>query len=197
LINEYIEAMCWDRTPADAIDQARAYWQSGHQLHAGCILYERVPRELRPVWAASVLAAACRHIPMVPEIEAVLTFARNPNEWGDGAEGKCAEAHGFFDAVRARTLQCENRNRLYKSILVLAENVAKVTYNVYGYPAPFDHDAGWRIAQNLSCVVAAVNDAEFAAEAWSILSSKEYVRLTAPVVCNLHCKCNIWDRNDG
>lgn len=33
----------------------------------------------------------------------------------------------------------------HESFLLLAENIAKVTYNASGQPAPFDADSGWYI----------------------------------------------------
>jgi len=185
--------MAWDRPVDEAIALARAHWESGCGLDAGRILYERVPRRLRPLWGASALRAASRFIPEIPEIEAVLAFAENPDKWGDGAENKEEQAHGFFDAARILALEYQDKDRPLESILILAENVAKVTYNAYGYPALFDHDAGWLIVAALMYIAEQVGDAEFTAEAWSLLSNKEYITLTGPVVCHPAClACAEW-----
>lgn len=53
------------------------------------------------------------------------------------------EAHGQFSKIRQFLL----KHKVYKpeAYLLLAENVAKVTYNASGQPAPFDSDSGWWI----------------------------------------------------
>jgi hypothetical protein len=83
---DYEGRIPWDITPADAIPQAYAHWQSGDLSEAGLILYERVPRKLRPAWAAHILRAASKFVPQTPEIEAVLAFAERPDKWGDGTK---------------------------------------------------------------------------------------------------------------
>jgi hypothetical protein len=91
------------------------------------------------------------------------------------------------------TLQYANRDSFYETILLLAENATKVTYNAYGYPAPFDHDVGWWVVANLAHVAAKVNEAAFAAKAWSLMSNKEYVKLKAPIMCHPACPvCYTW-----
>ena len=78
-------------------------------------------------------------------------------------------------------------------MLILAENVAKVTYNAYGYAAPFDHDAGWFIGAIFLSVAEQVKDDEFNTKAWSILSNEKYITLTTPEICNPYCRvCQIW-----
>jgi hypothetical protein len=103
------------------------------------------------------------------------------------------KTHNFFDSVRGLALENQGKDDLFRSVLVLAENVAKVTYNAYGYEAPFDHHAGWLIGAGFLDIVERVNDSEFTARAWSILSSEQYITLTIPEMCNPACSfCNIW-----
>ncbi len=183
----------WDMAPADAIAQAHTYWQSGHLLYAGRMLYERVPRRLRPEWAASVLRAASEFAPRTAEIKAVLAFAEHPEQWGDGAEDKRRQAHYFFGATRLLALKSRGKDDLFENVLTLAENVAKVTYNAYGYAAPFDHHAGWIIGAAFLSVVEQVKDDEFATKAWAILSDEKYITLTTPEICHPRCSdCYIW-----
>lgn len=148
------------------IDKVQEHWKAGRSLEAGRLLYENIPVELRPAWAAEVLAIARSHVPPIPEVEAVLEIASNPSRW--------PEARETFRAVRKLTLQAEEP--LYEGVLILAENVAKVTYNSSGHPPPFDHDSGWWIAQNLKYIIEQVNDPEFTADAWSTLSSERFMR---------------------
>src|SRR5690606_24998860 len=50
------------------------------------------------------------------------------------------EAHGQFNKIRRFLL--DNKNYQPEAYLLLAELVAKVTYNASGQPAPFDSDSG-------------------------------------------------------
>ena len=43
----------------------------------------------------------------------------------------------------------------------LAKNVAKVTYNALGEPAPFDYNSGYRIVSSLRHIVDHLNDKAF------------------------------------
>jgi hypothetical protein len=187
------ERVYWHCPIEEAIAKALRYWESDQPLDAGRILYERVPKKLRPTWAANALELVYRFSPPTSEVEAVLAFARDSDEWGKGLEDKRKQAHGFFDAVRRLALQYANRDSFYETTLLLAENTAKVTYNAYGYLAPFDHDGGWWIVANLAHVAAKVNNAAFAAKAWSLVSNKEYVKLKAPIMCHPACPvCYTW-----
>lgn len=152
------------------VDEAREHWDEGRLLEAGRLLYERIPIELRPVWAAEVLAIACNHLPIIPEVETVLEMASDPSRW--------PEAYETFSAVRDLTLQAEGQavGRPYLEVLWLVELVAKVTYNASGGPAPFDPDSGWWVAVALLDIVDQVDDPEFAAKAWATLSSERFIR---------------------
>jgi hypothetical protein len=197
-LEKSFEKVYWHSPIEGAIAKALEYWESDHPLDAGRILYERVPKKLRPIWAANALELAYRFSPPTSEVEAVLAFARDSDEWGKGLEDKRKQAHGLFDTVRRLTLQYANRDSFYETTLLLAENTAKVTYNAYGYPAPFDHDAGWWVVADFAQVVANVNDAAFAAKAWSLMSSEEYVKLKAPIMCHPACPvCNVWFHDDS
>lgn len=131
---------------SEIIGKAREYWMAGRTQEAGTLIFEHIPVIHRPIWAANVLAVACSDNPTVPEIEAVLDFARNPEQWRHKTSN---EAHGVFNAVRWRAINLPSSGQIYDKILSLAEDTAKVTYNAYQYSAPFDHWAGWYIAVNL------------------------------------------------
>jgi len=65
------------------------------------------------------------------------------------------------------------------AILFIAENAAKVIYNAsvvldHNNPAPFDHDSGWWLVSTFRHVVDLINDAEFASEAWQVVSCEQY-----------------------
>lgn len=139
----------------------RGLWEAGRYLEAGRVVYEDLPRERRPVWAASMLAAVCRYAPSTPEIDAVLEVARTPVRWHEG--------HDVFDAVRRRTLQMHGRDRVYEAVLMLAENTAKVIYNATLPSAPFDADSGWWLVPNLMAVCALAQDPALTERAWTLI----------------------------
>ncbi len=148
---------------AGYIAQAQRDWEAGRALDAGRLIYERMPTRQRPAWAARVLEAVRGLIPKTSEIERVLEIARDPPRWG--------VAHDAINAVRALTANA--KDPLVEAVLHLAENVAKVTYNASGGPAPYDRDAGWRVAQNLHAIISQGGEkaSKLKAEAWSLLST--------------------------
>lgn len=135
--------------------EARRAWDAGDALGAGRIFYEHLPVAERPGWAAASLNLASRLVPPVAEIEVVCAVAKTPTRW--------PEAHAAFQAVRRLTLR-EN-DQLRYSVLMLAENTAKVTYNASGSSAPFDADSGWWIARSMQSIIDRVEDPHFRAEA--------------------------------
>ena len=143
-----------------------------------------------------MLTFARQRISDVAQIQDVIAFARTPDEWANNTsmdQGK--KAHDFFDSVRLLTLAEERKDTkdtLYGNMLLLAENVAKVTYNAYGYGAPFDHDAGWWIVANLKRITDLVNDTEFSTAAWKVLTNEAYIELETPTRCNPHCPTCQW-----
>jgi len=151
-------------------EKAWTFWNSGQPLEAGRVLYENLRQEQRPLWAAEVLEICLDLITLVPEIQSVYEIAKNPTRW--------KEAHSAFSAVRKLTLQMErhsNKDPIYSGVLHLAENTAKVAYNASGEPAPFDHNAGWRIVSNLRYLVGQIKDPEFESEAWSVVSGENHL----------------------
>src|SRR6185436_8546856 len=173
------------------IYSAKLLWDERNLMEAGMLLFERIPLPFRPLWGADILTFASQRISFVAQIQDVITFARTPDEWVNSAsQDKGKKAHNFFDAVRLLTLEEERKDtkdKLYINMLLLAENVAKVTYNAYSYGAPFDHSAGWWIIANLKGITEIVNDTDFSASAWKVLTNEEYIELETPTRCNPHC----------
>jgi len=150
------------------VAKAHELWDSGEPLEAGRILYEMLPVQERPGWAVGVFDVCCSALETVPpELDTVRALARTPSRWH--------EAHDAFQAVRRIVLAAEiaqpEAAPLPVRVLLLAENVAKVTYNASGGSAPFDHNAGWRIASCARSVTDAVNDGGFHDDVWNALSS--------------------------
>jgi hypothetical protein len=145
-------------------NEAYDCWISGEPTLAGKIIYEQLPVKERPFWAARLLNHCAKLIPSVAAVEKVLETALTPNLWTSAREA--------FDAVRALTLKDERQpasSNLYRQILYLAENTAKVTYNATGLPAPYDHNSGWRIIKIVRQIVGQVAKPEFETETWNLI----------------------------
>ena len=120
---------------------AQEAWAAGRFLDCGRALYEPLTPAGRVHWAATVLTFCMRHSASAPAIDRVAELAGIPSDW--------RLAHDAFGDVRDLTLMAERQGgsidpRL-ASLLQVAENTAKVIYNASSEPAPFDHDAGWRV----------------------------------------------------
>jgi len=148
----------------EPVDNAYREWSSGDPLKAGRLIYEHLPNDLRPQWAASILNLCRSLIPSIPAIDAIHEIALDRSRW--------KEAHAAFQHVRDLTLKAEESkltDPIYAGVLYVAENTAKVTYNASGQPAPFDEDSGWWLVSNLRYVVDRVNNREFEEKAWSVV----------------------------
>jgi hypothetical protein len=156
------------KTTHELFVEAEELWRNGDALRAGRLLYERLSADQRPGWAARVLEVCCQSTRRVPaEVDAVRQIARTRSRWNEG--------HDAFSAVRSLTLRSEIETRrpgdVAAGILYLAENVAKVTYNASGLPAPFDQDAGWWVAKTARSIVAGGgDDVVFTDRVWQALT---------------------------
>ena len=156
----------------DLFHRAAMCWNEKQPLEAGRLIFENLPTEVRPSWAASVLrlvlARSGIHFPV---LEQVLHTADHEDMWKNG--------HRVFSTLRAAVMNIDEVERardltddqkLLRSILSLAELVAKVTYNATHPPDEFDEDSGWWIA---ACLRGFVDhrwkDKEFSNAAWSTL----------------------------
>jgi hypothetical protein len=164
------------------IAEARIYWDAEHPIKAGMLIFERVPLDFRAEWATSILEFVYAHIEPVPEIDAVLEFAKNPNQW---PMAKAGQAHDLFTAVRKRSLERTPTTEIDNLISRLAENTTAVTYNSRQYPAPFDHQKAWRIADLFKELVARLQLGDDIA--WRVLSNQYYILLDTPISCNSAC----------
>lgn len=102
-------------------------------IKLGKRIYDSVPIQFRPGWGTSLLMAFDTVIKNVPTpIKELCDIVDDEAKW--------KESHGQFQKIRqlsltSKTLQPE-------AYLLLAEKVAKVTYNLSGQSAPFDNDSG-------------------------------------------------------
>ncbi|MEJ0032424.1 MAG: hypothetical protein WDO15_19655 [Bacteroidota bacterium] len=104
-------------------------------LDLGRKIFESIPTHLRPAWGASLLMVFSERLSTPTEIQELLNIVDNERNWKD--------AHQQFSKIR--TFGLKDKKFQPESYLLLGENVAKITYNASGQPAPFDHDAGWWI----------------------------------------------------
>ena len=150
------------------IKEAKPYWEGGDPLKAGELLYEHIRQDHRPLWALGVLELCMPLTKIIAEIDELCNIIRSPDRW--------AEAREAFSSVRELTLKTEDSNSdpIYTGVLFLAENVAKVTYNALGKPAPFDYNSGYRIVSNLRFIVDQLGDKDFENKAWYVASCQKY-----------------------
>ena len=162
------------------IEKASAYWNSNEARQTGVIIFETILVNRRHVWAYEILKLAYSHFPKDQRVEAVLEFAEHPQKWGKGRDSRHSrEAHRIVDEV--------NHRYDYPIIFRLATQVGKIVYTAQQYPAPFDHSAGWEIAEILKQIVQQLNDREFEIQAWSTLANESFIELEEPVMCHPAC----------
>jgi hypothetical protein len=154
---------------SDTASRARNLWKEGQALDAGKLIFESLPLELRPQWAARVLRLVVDRTGVTGQlIERVIGIANTPSDWG--------KAHDAFSALRKTTLELEQlrvrgaEQDLLLNHLLFAELVAKVTYNSTSPPDEFDEESGWWIAPCLKDILDLVNDEQLSMAAWSALS---------------------------
>ncbi|WP_010582418.1 hypothetical protein [Schlesneria paludicola] len=152
---------------------AERFWTNGKPLRAGRIIFERIPSELRPNWAARIFKLVLDHSHhQLPLFHDVLSMANNQHLWGNG--------HNIFSDVRTITMKMDkiqlergftDDEVEFASIVALAELVCKVTYNATHPLDEFDEDSGWYIAVLLKGIAVRVwADEKFSRDAWDALS---------------------------
>jgi hypothetical protein len=146
-------------TPAKR-KRAKEYWLSGEFLQAGKLIFEDLPKNVRPLWATSMLDHCRKRFPQVREVDEVYLLAHDPAHW--------EQARSAFDAVRALALAPDKPFPGADLLYRVAENTAKVIYNCSGGGAPYDHNAGWKLVAALHAVCEFIGDSRFTKEASEI-----------------------------
>lgn len=99
-------------------------------------IFESVPSELHVDWGKSLLIIFAKHLEEVPAVVLeLIVIMENQDQWKN--------AHDQFQKIRSLALQADKFEP--HSFIVLAEKVAKITYNASGEPAPFDLTSGYYI----------------------------------------------------
>ena len=105
-------------------------------IKIGQQIFDNIPNVIRPNWAGLILSRFDNYIKVVPNvINELYSIIDNQSEW--------YKAHEQFNKIRKFGL--ENKTYQPETYLLLAEKVAKITYNATGQTAPFDKDSGWHI----------------------------------------------------
>ncbi len=138
-------------------------WEEGRDLEAGRLLFESLPKDEQPRWAAAILDLTTQWLDVwmcgVWELQRV---AKKRRRWRG--------AYSAFQMIRNTTLRLEAR-KARKALTPkqdrmlcqcgVAENVAKVIYNATNPVNPFDEDAGWWIVPNVKSCVDCLSDPAF------------------------------------
>jgi hypothetical protein len=102
-------------------------------IKLGKRIYDSVPRQFRPGCGTSLLMTFDPMIKNVPiEIAGLYDIAHDEKRWKD--------SHDQFGRIRQFYLN--HRTFRPETYLLLAEKVAKITYNLSGQSAPFDSNSG-------------------------------------------------------
>ena len=115
------------------------------------ILFESIEDTQKPIWAGHILSLFDDYVAYVPkQLKELYAIIEDPTCW--------YKAHSQFTEVRRYLLA--NPNFKPENYLLLAELVAKITYNATGGPAQFDADSGWYIPQTAIKLAAHFKDIE-------------------------------------
>lgn len=102
-------------------------------IELGQQIFEALPNDIRPGWAGFILSRFDHYVKNIPScVVDLYPIIAKPERW--------KEAHKQFQKIRNFSL--DNNKYKPETYLLLAELVAKVTYNASYEPAPFDYDSG-------------------------------------------------------
>ena len=107
-----------------------------NNIKVGQEIFENLTNEIKPTWAGLILSRFDHYVNEVPTpIQDLFAIIDNKDRWKD--------AHGQFTKIRIFNL--DNPDFKPETYLMLAEQVAKITYNSSNEHAPFDSDSGYKI----------------------------------------------------
>jgi hypothetical protein len=155
------------------VDKVKELWNANHSLDAGELLFERIPITHWAAWGASILEFIRKLMPPSAEIDAVIELALRQDRWNPENQAEWRAAHKIVDDVN--DLHYVLNEPLSKSVFTLAKDVAKIVYNSRGYPAWFDYDAGWAIADDMKQIAVLLNDTEFSTKALLVLCNEKFI----------------------
>jgi len=106
-----------------------------NDIEEGRKIFDRVPRGVQPCWGGLLLDRCLEVIDTVIQIKELSRVIDNPQKW--------LQAHHLFTEIRKYGL--EHPEYQPAPFLLLAEKIAKITYNATNPSAPFDANSGWFI----------------------------------------------------
>jgi hypothetical protein len=155
-------------SPDDVPDQVREFWQNNQPLEAGRLIFERIPNELRPKWAAGILRSVVEHTTVKsPLIDLAVQIGTNPEDWRHG--------HAASTEIGRLLLTLEqnnkepDQNRLLIHVLWLGVIVCRLSYNATSPTDPYDDDTGYHVASILKSIVDLIGDNGFSQTMWKRL----------------------------
>lgn len=132
-----------------------------NNIELGRQVFEAVPKTARPGWGTTLLQAFENYLDNIPiQVKGLYEITEDKKNW--------RQAHEQFTKIR--TFSLANPDFQPESYIMLAEKVAKTTYNESGLPAPFDKHSGWWIAINAKRTADYFNDRELKKEIFRILT---------------------------
>jgi hypothetical protein len=168
------------------IDRAYQLWTTGEAYLAGFAIFESIPCEHRLQWAIDLIQLVLPLIAPYAEFTDIVDLAQNDTRWEIGTGEVSMEAHAIVRSLRHPWGQYHNEASRESSICALVYNAGKVIYNLRQYPAPFDHDAAYRMAVYLRRVVEITDSPEFTLKAWATLCRSEWIQLLKLTACHPH-----------
>jgi len=162
--------------------QALEYWKGGQPREAGRLIFENLPSEVRPKWAAQVLETVLKRTGIKSKpIDHILYISKHPNEWHKGHDASSKIGGEISNLINRPDVLKRTIRFIYKLIgsnfndellvrhLALAKFVARVTYNATNPDDEFDEDNGWYIASSLKDILDLLNDEKFSESMWPVL----------------------------
>jgi hypothetical protein len=129
------------------------------------MVYDQLSKDYRPHWAGNILDLCRRRFPRVREVDDVYFISCDHTHW--------PRARKAVDAVLALSLSETAPFPGAHLLFRLAENTAKVIDSACGGSAPYDHNAGWQVVEDLHAICEFLGDAAFTAEASSVAFNEQ------------------------
>jgi len=132
-------------------DEARILWDNEQHMELGKRILEAMPLHQQPRWAGRILTLVYQTSGLTHEtIDSLLTIIDNPEQW-KMAKPQFTVIRDYFLTLsekRDRGTITPEENAI-NGTLVMAEQVAKVTYNATSPFDEFDEDSGYWIVKLL------------------------------------------------
>lgn len=153
-------------TIEEIAQKAHELWNLDDAWTAGRLINAHVPVEKRAEWMAGILDMVTAMFEKDASIEEIIDFARNPNKFGKGLNGKGKAAHQVVDNVNRFPYKLEE---FPLTIFFLAAYAGKVIYNAQDFGAPFDYDAASTVFEIAKLMTRKFQNEQFEIKLWAAL----------------------------